>query len=435
MLNRRDILRTSSCGFGLLALNSILAQETTDFTPKAKRVIFMYMNGAPSHVDTFDYKPLMVEKNGIDDPVSKGRKIVKPAVPLTPAGDSGIEISELFPELRKHADNLCLLNGMTSKTGNHQQARSLLHTGNFQFSRPSMGSWLLYGLGTENQELPGFITIDASVSPDNYGSAFLPAVYQGTAINGGNAANAIPNLKNNIFTREQQRTNLDLLSDLNNIKLQNDVENSRLDGLIESYELAFKMQMSVPNTIDLSKESKQTLERYGIGQKGVEKFGRQCLLAKKFSEAGVRFVEIGHGGWDMHQNIDDNLKKQAYNIDKPIAALLEDLKNDGMLDDTLVIWGGEFGRTPGMKDGATGRDHNSSGFSMWMAGGGIKGGMRYGSTDYFGHKAVDSIDMHDLHATILYLMGIDHSKLTYRYSGRDFRLTDVFGNIQHNIIS
>ena len=431
MLNRRSLLQASSFGFGMLALKGLMAEEALKSN---KRVIFMYMNGGMTHTDTFDHKPLMVEKAGIDDPVSKGRKIMKPGVPLTPAGDSGIEISENFPHLRKHADDLCLLNGMKSKTGNHNQARSLLHTGNFQFSRPSMGSWLLYGLGTENKELPGFITIDANIGPDNYGSSFLPAVYQGTAINAGSKS-AIPNLVNTSTTKDRQRKDLDLLRDFNQMHLKDGAENSRLEGLIESYELAFKMQTSVPNTVDISKESQETLQKYGINDKATAKFGKQCLLAKKFSEAGVRFVEIGHGGWDMHQNINDNLKKNTTAIDKPIAALIQDLKDCGLFEDTIILFGSEFGRTPGIKEGATGRDHNNGGFSMWMAGGGIKGGMRYGSTDDFGHKAVDSMDMHDLHATILHLMGIDHSKLTYRYSGRDFRLTDVFGNIQHDIIA
>ena len=431
MLNRRSLLQASSFGFGMLALKGLMAEEAMKSN---KRVIFMYMNGGMTHTDTFDHKPLMVEKAGTDDPVSKGRKIMKPGVPLTPAGDSGIEISENFPHLRKYADDLCLLNGMKSKTGNHNQARSLLHTGNFQFSRPSMGSWLLYGLGTENKELPGFITIDANIGPDMYGSSFLPAIYQGTAINAGNKS-AIPNLVNTSTTKDRQRKDLDLLRDFNQMHLKDGAENSRLEGLIESYELAFRMQTSVPNTVDISKESQQTLQKYGINDKATAKFGKQCLLAKKFSEAGVRFVEIGHGGWDMHQNINDNLKKQTTAIDKPIAALIQDLKDCGLFEDTIILFGSEFGRTPGIKEGATGRDHNNGGFSMWIAGGGVKGGMRYGSTDDFGHKAVDSMDMHDLHATILHLMGIDHSKLTYRYSGRDFRLTDVFGNIQHDIIA
>lgn len=431
MLNRRHLLQTASAGFGMLALKSLLAEEAGIISNK--KIIFCYMNGGMSHTDTFDYKPLMVEKDGIDDPVSKGRKIVKPAVPLTPAGESGIEISENFPHLRKHADDLCLINGMKSKSGNHNQARQLLHTGNFQFTRPSMGSWLLYGLGTENNELPGFLTIDASVGPENYGSAFLPAIYQGTAVNAGNMANAIPNLKSPIGMAEQ-RKNLDFLRDLNGLQL-GDSENSRLEGLIESYELAYKMQTSVPQTIDISKESQETLEKYGINNKATEKFGKQCLLAKKFSEAGVRFVEIGFGGWDNHQDIAGNIQRKGTAIDQPIGALLQDLKDSGMFEDTIVLFGSEFGRTPGIKEGATGRDHNNSGFTVWMAGGGVKGGMRYGNTDDFGHKAVDGLDIHDLHATILYLMGIDHTKLTYRYSGRDFRLTDVFGNIQHDIIA
>jgi hypothetical protein len=434
MLNRRDLLQTSSFGFGMLALKGLMAEEAVR---NNKRIIFMYMNGGMTHTDTFDYKPLMVEKDGTDDPVSKGRKIVKPGVPLTPAGKSGIEISENFPHLRKHADDLCLLNGMKSKTGNHNQARTLLHTGNFQFSRPSMGSWLLYGLGTENKELPGFITIDAAVGPDNYGSAFLPAIYQGTAINAGNIKSPIPNLVNRSSTKDQQRKDLDLLRDFNQMHLKDGAENSRLEGLIESYELAFKMQTSVPTTIDITNEPQHILDQYGINEKETAKFGRQCLLAKKFTEAGVRFVEIGHGGWDMHQNIDANLKKQAYNIDKPIGGLIQDLKDCGLFEDTIILFGSEFGRTPGIKEGATGRDHNNGGFSMWMAGGGIKGGIRHGSTDDFGHEAIPeySMDMHDLHATILHLMGVDHTKLTYRYSGRDFRLTDVFGNVQYDIIA
>ena len=431
MLNRRHLLQTSSFGFGMLALKGLIAEEAAK---NNKRIIFMYMNGGMTHTDTFDHKPLMVEKDGIDDPKSKGRKIMKPEVPLTPAGQSAIEISENFPHLRKHADDLCLLNGMKSKTGNHNQARTLLHTGNFQFSRPSMGSWLLYGLGTENKELPGFITIDAGVGPDNYGSAFLPAIYQGTAINAGNKS-PIPNLVNRSTTKEKQREHLDLLRDFNQMHLKNDAENSRLEGLIESYELAFRMQTSVPNTIDITNESPATLEKYGVNDKATAKFGRQCLLAKKFTEAGVRFVEIGHGGWDMHRDINNNLKKNATAIDKPIGGLIQDLKDCGLFEDTIILFGSEFGRTPGIKEGATGRDHNNGGFSMWMAGGGVKGGQRYGSTDDFGHTAVDGMDMHDLHATILHLMGIDHTKLTYRYSGRDFRLTDVFGNIQHGIIS
>tara|TARA_B100001113_G_scaffold259280_1_gene214352 strand:- start:31 stop:927 length:897 start_codon:yes stop_codon:yes gene_type:complete len=298
-----------------------------------------------------------------------------------------------------------------------------------------MGSWLLYGLGTENKELPGFLTIDANIGPDMYGSAFLPAIYQGTAINAGNTKSPIPNLANKSTTKEQQRKDLDLLRDFNQMHLKDGAENSRLEGLIESYELAFRMQTSVPKTIDISNEPKQILDQYGINDKATAKFGRQCLLAKKFTESGVRFVEIGHGGWDMHQNINDNLKKNTTAIDKPIAGLIQDLKDCGLFEDTIILFGSEFGRTPGIKEGATGRDHNNGGFSMWMAGGGIKGGMRHGSTDDFGHKAVDSMDMHDLHATILHLMGVDHTKLTYRYSGRDFRLTDVFGNVQYDIIA
>jgi len=438
MFSRRQMLINTSCGFGALALNNILlGDDVTHFAPKAKRVIFMYMNGGPSHVDTFDYKPLLESKNGEQDPTNKGRKLMTPQGKFTAQGESGLMMSSFFPELSKHADDLCLINGMKTDSGNHEQARTFLHTGNFQFVRPSMGSWLVYGLGTENKELPGFITINAGIAPEQYGSAFLPATYQGTPVNAGNASKAIPNLFNPRLLPQQQRDSIDLLNQINRLKLKNDQVNSRLEGVIESYELAFKMQTSVPGVMEINNESPETLAMYGIGTKETDAYGKQCLMARKFAEAGVRFIEIGYGGWDMHNDIQNNLTKRCGGIDRPMAALIQDLKSRGMLSDTLIVWAGEFGRTPGIQNNATGRDHNHQGYSIWMAGGGIKGGMRYGSTDDFGHKALekDRMDMHDLHATILYLMGIDHTKLTYRYSGRDFRLTDVYGNIHHSIIS
>lgn len=438
MLNRRQMLINTSCGFGALALNNLLlGNDITHFAPRTKRVIFMYMNGGPSHVDTFDYKPLLEKQDGQEDPSNKGRKLMTPQGKFVPQGKNGLMISSFFPELSKHADDLCLVNGMKTDSGNHEQARTFLHTGNFQFVRPSMGSWLVYGLGTENKELPGFITINAGISPEQYGSAFLPATYQGTPVNAGNIHKAIPNLVNPRLTMEQQKTQLDILNQINKKKLQQDQINSRLEGVIESYELAFKMQISVPGVMDINNESPETLAMYGIGVKETDEYGKQCLMARKFAEAGVRFVEIGYGGWDMHNDIQNNLTKRCGGIDKPMAGLIQDLKNRGMLSDTLIVWAGEFGRTPGIQNNATGRDHNHQGYSIWMAGGGVKGGIRYGSTDDFGHKALEEnrMDIHDLHATILHLMGVDHTKLTYRYSGRDFRLTDVYGQVHTGILA
>lgn len=439
MITRRDILKNTSCGFGLLALNALMSQYSngmeTHFPAKAKRIIFLYMNGGPSHVDTFDYKPSLDSKNDSQDPVDKNRKLMMSQAKFTPSGKSGLMISEFFPELKKHGDNLCLINGAYSDSGNHEQARSFLHTGNFQFVRPSMGSWLVYGLGTENRELPGFVTINATISPNEYGSAFLPAVFQGTEINAGNIKNAIPNLSNNRIPIDLQRRNLDVLNEINRLKLEQDKINNRLEGVIESYELAFRMQTAVPNIMDISKETQDTLDQYGIGQKNTDAFGKQCLMARKFAEAGVRFIELGIGSWDYHTDIKKNMTDKCAAIDKPIASLITDLKEKGMLEETLIIWAGEFGRTPGVQNNATGRDHNHQGFSIWLCGGGVKGGIRYGATDEFGHKAVENrMGVHDLHATILHLMGIDHTRLTYRYSGRDFRLTDVYGEVHKGII-
>ena len=369
-------------------------------------------------------------------PKEKNRKLTKSIAKFSPCGKSGLMISDLFPQLQKHADDLCLVNGMKADTGNHEQARTLLHTGSFQFVRPSIGSWMLYGLGTENKELPGFITINATIPASDYGSAFLPAMYQGTAINSGDIKNAIPNLSGKLASNIQ-RKNLDVLQSISRVQLENDIINSELEALINSYELAFKMQTEVPRILDIKNENQIVLDKYGIGQKPTDNFGKQCLLARKFAEAGVRFIEIGIGSWDFHTDIEKNMITKCAEVDKPIAALIGDLKDRGMLEDTLIVWGGEFGRTPGFQDKATGRDHNHLGYSLWLCGGGIKGGIRYGGTDDFGHSSLNDNQMtiHDLHATILHLMGIDHTKLTYRYSGRDFRLTDVYGDIHHKIIT
>jgi len=459
-LSRRDLLQSSSCGFGMLAFaglfgkSALAAATDTDnplsakqphFAPKAKRVIFMFMQGGPSHVDTFDYKPALERDDGKAPGQAVGgkgnRKLMKSPWTFSPSGNSGLPISELFPNVAKHADDLCLLNSMHTDLPNHPQAAVQLHTGSFQFVRPSMGAWVLYGLGTENQELPGFITINPITRVGgavNFGSSFLPAPFQGTPI-GGEGQNlskaVIPNIANRELSREQQRKQLDLLQSINRDRLAQDKVNSELEGVIESYELAFRMQTAVPKIMDFRDESPTTLESYGIGGGPTDNFGRQCLMARRFAEAGVRFIEVGHGGWDQHQQLRNRLTANCTAVDQPIAALLADLKQRDMLKDTLVVWGGEFGRTPHAQN-EDGRDHNAVGYTMFMAGGGVKGGLRYGATDEHGIRSVDNkMHVHDLHATILHLLGLDHERLTYRYSGRDFRLTDVHGVVAKDILA
>ncbi|HUE71876.1 MAG TPA: DUF1501 domain-containing protein [Pirellulaceae bacterium] len=325
---------------------------------------------------------------------------------------------------------------------NHPQASVQIHTGSFQFVRPSIGAWVLYGLGSENQELPGFITLNPIArigGAQNYGSAFLPAAFQGTPIGGEGqplARTSIPNINAAGVTRDQQRRQLDLVQTLNRERLAEDKVNSQLEGIIESYELAFRMQSAVPQVMDISDESQATLDAYGVSGTGpMANFARQCLLARRFAEAGVRFIELSHPGWDQHQQLRNRLAANCTAIDQPMAALLADLKQRDMLKDTLVVWGGEFGRTPHAQN-PDGRDHNAAGFSMWLAGGGVKGGLRYGETDEHGIKAeVDKMHIHDLHATILHLLGLDHTRLTFRYSGRDFRLTDVHGVVAEKILA
>ena len=447
-ISRRQLLRTASCGFGYLAMADLcaraaeaphpLAPKAPHLTARAKRVIFLFMAGAPSHVDTFDYKPrLQVDDGKTVDAKGKGRKLMKSPFKFARHGQSGLWFPEIFPSLAKHADDLCLLNSMYTDVGVHPQAVIEMHTGTFRFQRPSMGAWVLYGLGTDNAELPGFITINPAGGTQTYGSAFLPASYQGTQIDGGGprqGGGRVANIENPKLSAELQRKQLDLLGSLNRDRLEKDQVNPELEGLIESYELAFRMEGAVPAIMDTSTESEATLQAYGIGEKATNNFGRQCLLARRFAEAGVRFIELGLGGWDQHNNLHEKLSANAHAIDKPIAALLQDLKQRGLLKDTLVVWGGEFGRTPGAQK-ADGRDHNATGFSMWMAGGGVKGGYRHGATDEHGISAVDK-KMHitDLHATMLYLLGLEHTKLTYQYSGREFRLTDLAGTVAKDLI-
>jgi hypothetical protein len=447
-VSRRNLLKGLSAGFGYMAFAGLSGREAAasgaslsprspHFAPKAKRVIFCCMRGGPSHVDTFDYKPALEKNAGkkVD-----GRSLMPSPWKFQRHGESGLPISDLFPNLAKHADDLCLLNGMYADIPSHPQAYVQLHTGSFQFVRPSMGAWVLYGLGTENDSLPGFITISPPTrvgGAQNYGSSFLPAVYQGTRI--GVLKQPVKDAKIDHLSSKMpaglQRKQLDFLQGMNERLLKSAEVDGQIEGVIQSYELAFKMQSEVPDTMEIMQEPQSIRDMYGLDNGVTDDFGRQCLMARRFAEAGVRFIELGHGSWDQHSNLRKSLGQNCAQIDQPIGALLTDLKQRNMLDETLVIWGGEFGRTPHAKK-EDGRDHNASGFSFWMAGGGIKGGMRYGATDENGIAAVENrTHFHDLHATVLHQLGLDHEKLTYRYSGRDFRLTDVHGNVLHDIIA
>jgi hypothetical protein len=453
------MLKSASAGFGYLALADMLARSAaaderasplaakpTHHPARAKRIIFLFMHGGPSQVDTFDYKPRLAKDDGKELPFSpaKGttvsRKVMQSLWKFKQYGECGHWISDLFPEVAKHVDDLCFLSGLHTDGQSHGQAVLQLHTGAQLLTRPSVGSWVVYGLGTENQSLPGFVTICPTRGHGgvlNYGNAFLPAAYQGTAIgSAGTPASsaAIRNIANKL-PPELQRRQLDFLQSLNKDHAARSGGDDRLDGVIASYELAFRMQSAVPSVADLGREPKETLKLYGIGEKPTDDFGRQCLMARRFAEAGVRFIQVSHSfKWDQHGNMKQH-EKNALEVDRPIAGLLSDLKTRGLLDDTLVLWGGEFGRTP-VAQGKDGRDHNPQGFTMWLAGGGVKTGFTYGETDEFGYYAVrDKMHMHDLHATLLWLLGLDHEKLTYRYAGRNFRLTDVYGRVAKEIFA
>ncbi len=456
-VSRREVLKSTSVGFGYLAFaglstwaaekDSPLAPKKPHFPAKAKHVIFLCMEGAPSHVDTFDYKPKLPELNGQNMPKARSfAKLLASPWKFAQHGQAGLWISELFPELAKQADELCLLRGMHTDVPAHAQAFLQMHTGIFQFKRPSMGAWTFYGLGTENANLPGFVTISPPLQnggPANYGSAFLPAVYQGTPISGfrpfgppggPSAGPGVSNIRSAKQSLEAQRRQLNFIQSLNRETLEREPHHPGVEGAIESFELAFRMQNDLPKVLDISNEPAATKALYGIGEQATDNFGRQCLLARHLVESGVRFVEITSGQWDHHRDLKNALANKAHSVDKPIAGLLHDLKARGLLQDTLVLWGGEFGRTP-YAQGTDGRDHNHRGFTMWMAGGGVKGGLSYGATDEFGYEAVEGkIHIHDWHATILHLLGLDHERLTYRYAGRAMRLTDVKGNVVKDII-
>jgi hypothetical protein len=420
-----------------------LAPKQPHIPARAKRVVFLCMDGGPSHVDTFDYKPQLTRDNGKE--IGFGRV---PTAPLLASpwefkqyGASGLWISDLFPELARHADDLCVVNSMQTDLPNHTQAFLEMHTGSFQFPRPSLGAWALYGLGTENENVPGFITLSPPVTnggPTNYGSSFLPAIYQGTRIGtaGKPIADAsVSNLSNAKRSPDAQRAQLDLVQSLNREALAREQVHPGIEGVIESYELAFRLQSELPKLMDLKGESKATHELYGIGNAATDNFGRQCLLARRFLESGVRFVELCHGNWDQHNSLQELHGKHALAIDRPIAGLLADLQDRGLLMDTLVVWGGEFGRTPFAQRG-DGRDHNHKGYSIWMCGGGVKGGQAYGRTDDYGAEAVENpVHVHDWHATLLHLLGLDHEKLTYRFAGREMRLTDMKGQVVQALIA
>ena len=469
-LTRRDALRRCGMGFGALMASAMLpgiggsalassanplAPKVPHFGGRAKRVVHFFLNGGPSHVDTFDRKPALEKYAGQPLPEGahlKSERKTGAAMPSPFAfkryGRSGLEVSELFEKVASaHADDLCVIRSMKAQVPNHEPSLMLMNCGDAQMARPSMGSWITYGLGTENQNLPGFVAMCPGGYPikeaENWRSGFLPGVYQGTYIDSQhtNLEKLIENVRNNYVTGPAQRKQLDLLHRLNAEHQQERARDAGLEARIQSFELAYRMQTEAADAFDVSKEPEHVRAMYGdMGSV----HARQTLIARRLLERGVRFIQLWHGAgqpWDNHDKIKDNHTNLSRQIDQPIAALLTDLKLRGMLEDTLVIWGGEFGRTPtvelaGGGKPTAGRDHNPYGFSVWMAGGGVKGGMTYGSTDEFGFKAVDKVcEVHDLHATILHLLGFDHTRLTYRYAGRDFRLTDVHGHVIRDVLA
>jgi hypothetical protein len=450
--SRRQALKTASAGFGYLALAGLLGQNAPQaaasatserpgplapkpahFPAKAKRIIFLFMQGCISQMDTFEYKPQLQQDDGKPGP--GGGTLAASKFKFSQHGESGTWVSGLFPNLAKQVDKLCFIRGLHTDTPAHPQAVIQLHTGTAlaALTRPSIGAWLMYGLGTENQDLPGYITINPSPNFGgvvNYGSAFLPAHFQGTKIDDtGYVRNLKPQIEPSL-----QRKQLDLVQAMNRDLAAAPGAPDQLDGIIESYELAFKMQGKVPEILDISKEPQHVLDAYGVKPGPAGSFARQCLMARRLSESGVRFVEICQPGWDHHSNLHKGLIENCAAVDQPAAALLTDLQRRGMLEDTLVLFGSEFGRLP-TAQGPDGRDHNITGYPMWLAGAGVKEGCSYGGTDDYGLHAIDGrMHVTDLHATLLALMGLDHEKLTYRYAGRDFRLTDVAGDVAEEII-
>ena len=457
-MTRRELLNIMGAGFGMVGFRGVAGAEPAadpllpkppHFPAKAKRVIYLFLNGGPSQVDTFDPKPKLDEYNG--KPIPSGNlkterktgNLLKSPFTFKKYGQSGIEISEIFPKLGECADDLCVIRSMYTDRPNHEPSLFMLNSGEKLPGRPSMGSWVTYGLGTENQNLPGFVVLCPGlpvVGHQLWSSTFLPAVYQGTYINTEekDTDRLIQNIRNPSLTRAQQREELDLLAALNRRHMAQQGSDPQLEACIQSAEIAFRMQAEAPEAFDITREPQPTRERYGDTD-----FGRGCLIARRLAERGVRMVQVYFGNfqpWDNHDDIQIH-RTLAAQADPPIAALLQDLKASGMLQETLVIIGGEFGRTPavevsGLIKVQNGRDHNNQGFSYVLAGGGVKAGMVHGATDDFGFKAVEKpVHIHDLHATALHLMGLDHTRLTYRYSGRDFRLTDVAGTVVNEIVA
>lgn len=462
--SRRDMLQKCATGFGAVALNGLLSELQADtsrndpfapreshFDAKARSVIFLYMDGGVSQVDSFDPKPRLDQENGKPFP-SKieptqfnniGNTLASPWK-FQQYGECGTPVSDLFPHIAEHVDDMAVIRSMVSNFPEHTNANYFLHTGHGQQGRPGMGAWFGYGLGTECRDLPHYVILNGGLIPpgglDNFGSGFLPASYQGSVF--ANADPPVSDIRPRGISPEKQRRKLDLIRQLDQQTLQRYGHDDQIESAINNYELAARMQLAVPDLMDLKQESKQTQEAYGMFAdfKNTTTFGRQCLVARRLVERGVRFIQLtcpgGNGDrWDQHGGLKDGHTKNARSVDQPIAALLSDLKERGLLDSTLVVWSGEFGRTP-FAQGRDGRDHNPQGFSIWMAGGGVKGGMTYGATDEFGYKTIENkVEIHDLHATMLHLFGIDHERLTYRFSGRDMRLTDVHGHVVHDILA
>ncbi len=459
-VTRRQFLNRFGMGFGALSLAGLMGQKLLEstsaaatpaanlgplsprlphFTGKAKRVIHVFAQGAPSQVDTWDPKPLLTANDGKTLAGLNGVAMASP-FKFAKHGRSGIEVSEVFPRLAEHVDKMTVVRSMWTDVPAHEVATAFMNTGNLRLSRPSLGSWVVYGLGTENQNIPGFVSLRAGGFPpggtQNWQSAFLPGVYQGTSVNtqARTVEQMIQNIRNQYTSVPEQRRQLDLIHQLNELHSQNLQKEAALEARLEAFEMAFKMQAEASDAFDINKETAATREAYGNSAQG-----RQMLIARRLLERGVRFVQVWASGWDHHQDIEDRLPERAREIDQPLATLLKDLKERGLLDSTLVVWGGEFGRKP-VKDrnggDNPGRDHNNKGFSMWLAGGGVKGGHVHGATDEFGNAAVqDKVHIHDLHATVLQLLGFDHTKLTYRHNGRDFRLTDVAGEVVKGILA
>ncbi|QVL32158.1 DUF1501 domain-containing protein [Telmatocola sphagniphila] len=455
---RRSFLRASA-GFGSLALSGLLQDRAyaepssptkpPHFPARAKSVIFLYMDGGPSGMDTFDPKPRLDKEHG--QPIKMKVEptqfnnvgmVLKSPWKFKNRGQSGLPVSDLLPHIAGCADDLCVIRSMHADFSEHTNANYFLHTGTGQQGRPSIGSWVTYGLGSECQDLPGFIVLGSGLIPpggrDNFNSGFLPANYQASLFQRGKIP--VEDLKAQEKTPQEQKKKLNLINKLDQQSLARTGSSDALESAIRNYELAYKMQSAVPELFDLSKESAATKALYGVDEAPTDIYGRQCLIARRMVERGVRFIEllcpnVGHDRWDQHSNLVNGHAANALATDKPIAGLIKDLKARGLLSQTLLVWGGEFGRTP-MAQGSDGRDHNPFGFTVWMAGGGTKGGYAHGATDEYGYHAIqDKVHMHDLHATILHLLGMEHTKLTYRFGGRDMRLTDIAGEVVQGIMA